>query len=180
LLFLYLSHPNRNDQLINQMSSENNNANKAATNKQITAGKSNSRKWRWGIAVVLIGVALYGVFGLKLFKHDVLMTSKSYGKVGHQVSYDKNNVTEEEVDYLATGLTKVNFFDEVRPKYVYIKKDGSSVEINISCNPSINTNKAAIESFVHLRADMQKQFPHNKIVINLVIDRFDNVVKRIE
>jgi hypothetical protein len=162
------------------MSSENNDVNSTVADKPIKVKKTNGRKWAWITAVVLIAVALGVVFGLKLFAPKPIIVTKNYGKIAHLVTFDQNNISEEEVNYLAEGLTKANFFDEARPKYVYIKNTNAGVEISISCNPAINSNPSAIKSFVQLRADMQKQFSHNKIIINLIIDKLDNVIKRIE
>jgi hypothetical protein len=38
----------------------------------------------------------------------------------------------------------------------------------------------AMQPFFGIRTDLQTLFPNNKIVLNLVEDNFDNVVKRIE
>jgi hypothetical protein len=162
------------------MNPDNNNAHNPVAGKPELAKKAFRRKAVWIIGAALIAIALYCVVGLKIFAHEVITTTKNYGKIAHQVTYDKNNISEQEVDYLATGLTKANFFDEAVVKSVYIKKVRSAVEISISCNAAINDNPSAVESFVHLRNDVQKQFGNNKIVINLTIDTFDNVVKRLE
>ncbi len=108
------------------------------------------------------------------------MVTREYGVKLHQITFDKNNISQEEVDYLADGLAKANFFDNVITKYVYIKKDHSTCYISISSNPLIASNPAAIAAFVAVRNEMQKQFPKNKIVIDLAVGDFNNVVKRIE
>jgi hypothetical protein len=105
---------------------------------------------------------------------------KSYGNMNHEVTYDKNNITDEEVDYLADGLTRANFFDNAVTKYIYIKKIKDTVNFSISANPLITSNPPAMQAFVDLRKNMQKQFPKNKIVIDLVVFNFKNVIKRIE
>jgi hypothetical protein len=154
--------------------------NKSA-NKPDRTTKTPNRKRGWIIGIMVIVVALFVVFGSKLFtKPEVLQQMKSYGKMKHEVTYDKNNISEEEVDYLANGLIEADFFDQAVTKYVYIKKTGSTVELNISSNPLISSNPPAINAFVQLRANLQKQFPNNKIIINLVVYKFDNVIRRID
>jgi hypothetical protein len=151
------------------------------TNNQSAESKIKNRKKAVILGVGAIAIALFCVFGLGLFsKPKVIQVMKSYGKMNHEVTYDKNNITEEEVDYLANGLAKANFFDEAATKFVYIKKIHKTVELSISANPLITGNPPAMQAFVDLRKEMQKQFPNNKIVINLVVYKFDNVLARIE
>ncbi|MGF7082063.1 hypothetical protein [Mucilaginibacter sp. UYCu711] len=160
---------------------EPNNTNSPSANNKIAGTKTQSRKKLLIFAVAGIAIALFCVFGLGLFsKPKVIQVMKSYGKMNHEVTYDKNNITEEEVDYLADGLTKAHFFDEAATKFVYIKKIHKTVELSISANPLITGNPPAMQAFVDLRKEMQKQFPNNKIVINLVVYKFDNVLARIE
>jgi hypothetical protein len=151
------------------------------TNNQSAGSKIKNRKKAVILGVGAIAIALFCIFGLGLFsKPKVMQTMKAYGKMKHEVTYDKNNITEEEVDYLADALTKANFFDETATKFVYIKKIHKTVELSISVNPLITGNPPARQAFVDLQKEMQKQFPNNKIVINLVVYKFDNVIKRLE
>lgn len=151
------------------------------TSKQSAGLKAKNRKLAVVFSLGTIAIALFLIFGLGLFsKPKVLQTMLAYGKMKHEVTYDKNNITEEEVTYLADGLTKAHFFDETTTKYVYIKKISKTVEISISVNPLITGNPTAMQAFVDLRKEMQKQFPNNKIVINLVVYNFSNVIARIK
>jgi ABC-type antimicrobial peptide transport system permease subunit len=160
---------------------ESNNTNGPAANNKIVGTRSQSRKKLLIFGIAAIAIALFCIFGLGLFsKPKVVQVMKAYGKMNHEVTYDKNNITEEEVDYLANGLTKANFFDEAATKYVYIKKIHKTVELSISANPLITGNPPAMQAFDDLRKNMQKQFPNNKIVINLVVYNFNNVLKRLE
>jgi hypothetical protein len=151
------------------------------TNNQSARSKTTGRKKFIIAGIVAIAIALFCVFGLKIFSpKPVVQVMKSYGNMNHEVTYDKNNITDEEVDYLADGLTRANFFDNAVTKYIYIKKIKDTVNFSISANPLITSNPPAMQAFVDLRKNMQKQFPKNKIVIDLVVFNFKNVIKRIE
>ncbi|MES2377614.1 MAG: hypothetical protein V4553_13605 [Bacteroidota bacterium] len=158
----------------------NNTSNPSAKNKTANT-QAQGRKKLLIFGVIGIAAALFCIFGLGLFeKPKVVQLMKAYGKMHHEVTYDKNNITEEEVDYLADGLTRANFFDEAATKSVYIKKIHKTIELSISVNPLITSNGPAMQAFVDLQKNMQKQFPQSKIIINLVVYKFDNVIARIK
>jgi len=94
----------------------------------------------------------------------------------HEIAFDKNNISESEVNKIADGLTKTTFFDEAVTKYIYAKKVKSDFEIYISCDKSVTNNSEALQPFVQLRSELQTMFPDNKIVFNLVVDNLDNIV----
>ena len=56
----------------------------------------------------------------------------------------------------------------------------NNYEISISCNESVKDDVSASQPFVELRNNMQKYFANNKIILKLVVNDLDNVVKRIE
>lgn len=160
---------------------ESNNTNNPSAENKIAGTKNQSRRKLLIFGVAGIAIVLFCIFGLGLFSKPKVETQmKSYGDMHHEVTFDRNNITEEEVDYLADGLTKANFFDNAATKFVYIKKIHKTVELSISVNPLITGNPPAMRAFVDLRKQMQKLFPNNKIVINLVVYKFDNVLARLE
>ena len=81
--------------------------------------------------------------------------------------------------YLAHGLIRANFFDEVATKFVYIKKTKKGCEISISVNPLVTSNPQAMQGFVDVKKSLQAQFPKNKIIFHLVVYNFDNVISTI-
>ena len=105
---------------------------------------------------------------------------KTYGFLKHEILFDKSNISEREVDKIANGLTESTFFDDALQKSIYVKKVNNDFEIFIVCFESIKDDAEALQSFVQFRNELQAFFPDNKIVINLVVDNLDNVVKRIE
>jgi hypothetical protein len=103
---------------------------------------------------------------------------KAYGAMKHEMLFDKDNISGEEVDKLADALTKTGFLDDTFTKYVYVEKKGSAYDLSISVIDGLN--EEAFQPFRELRDDVQADFPDNKINLNLVVDNLDNVVKRIE
>lgn len=149
----------------------------------INAGGQFHSWWRT-LSVGLVGLAiiLIAVFSIVFLTDNAAETdtTKTYGAMKHEISFDKNNISETEVNKIADGLTKTTFFDEAVTKYVYAKKVKSDFEIYISCDKSITNNSEALQPFVQLRTELQTLFPDNKIVFNLVVDNLDNIVKRLE
>lgn len=107
--------------------------------------------------------------------------TKNYGKMQHEVSYDKRNISESEVDLLADAATKSNLFLENRGKwYAYTRKVGTDYEISVSVNRATLNDKESLKFYNEVRGYMQAYFRNNKIILNLVEDDFSNVEKRIE
>ena len=98
----------------------------------------------------------------------------------HEISFDKSNISEPEVDNISNGLTKTFFFDDAQQKITCVKKVANTYEATIPIIDGISNNNQRIQPFFDLRTDLQTLFPNNKIDLNLVEDNFDNVVKRIE
>jgi hypothetical protein len=150
----------------------------------IDAGGKLHSWWRT-IAVSIIGLAItvIPIFSLALFIESATSVGadmKTYGFLKHEILFDKSNISEKEVDKIADGLTESTFFDDALQKSVYVKKVNNDFEISISCFESITTDEETLQAFIQFRNELQVFFPDNKIVINLVVDNLDNVVKRIE
>jgi hypothetical protein len=151
--------------------------------KHINGGGQTYNWWRAaGIGLIGIVITIVPIFGIAYFTDTATNTEtvKTYGVMNNNVGFDKKNIPEREVDQIANSFTTTGFFDHAVTKYVYVKKSNSNYEISISCGKSVENNTQAIAMFVQLRNDMQKLFPNNKIIFNLVVDHLDNVLKRIE
>lgn len=141
--------------------------------------------WWRTIAVGLIGLAItiIPIFGFALISDSIdnaSISTKTFGTMKHEIAFDKNNISETEVNKIADGLTKTTFFDEVVTKYVYASKLNEKYELKISVVDGIENDSQALQPFIDLRTDLQTMFPNNKIVLKLVVDNLDNVVKTIE
>lgn len=139
--------------------------------------------WRL-LAISLIGliVTLGTIFGSLLITEAIStdIKSKSYGLMEHEIMYDAKNISEAEIDHLAEAFTETTFFDDAVSKYVYVEKNGTDIEVFFSCNETIIDDPDAIEPFAYLQTDIQALYPDNKIIFNLVVDSYDNIVKRLE
>lgn len=130
-------------------------------------------------AAVTAGVILaasYMTYGV----NEAQISSKTYGVMAHEISFDMENISADEVDMIADGLTETMFFDDTQRKTVFAEKLDGAYEMSISVVEGTGSNSLAIEIFTTLRNEMQELFPDNKIVINLVVDDLTDVVKRIE
>jgi len=152
--------------------------------KHIENGGEEYNWWRT-IGISLIGciVTLGTLFGIAFANEAangrLTESTKTYGAMNHEIAY-QSNINENEADKIAEAFEKTTFFDDAITKYVYLEKINNNYEISISCNESIKDDRAAAQTFVYLRNDMQKFFPNNKIIFKLVVNDLDNVVKRIE
>ena len=105
---------------------------------------------------------------------------REYQSLKHEIYFLRSNISVEEIDNLAAGLTKVGFFNEVSRREVYVRKVKDTYEVFIPCTSEIMTDPNLYKEFIPLRNDVQQLFPRNKIILNLVVKSLDNVVKRIE
>lgn len=141
--------------------------------------------WWRTIVVGLIGLAItiIPIFGFALLSDatsSIGSDTKTYGVMKHEIAFDKNNISESEVNKIADGLITTTFFDEAVTKFVYAKKVNNNYELSISVVDGIANDGQALQSFIGLRTDLQTLFPNNKIIFKLVVDNLDNVVKTIE
>lgn len=129
-------------------------------------------------AVITLGPILALLFTLpNLF---VSMTTKHYGTVKNEVTYDARSISETEVDKIAQALTSVGFFDDTAAKAVYAEKSGQRYTIVIACTQEVRDNPEIIEAHRELRDLVQKHFLGNRIVLELALDTPDNVFARLE
>lgn len=131
------------------------------------------------IGAVLTFGMMFGASYAYLSATDKSVT-KYFGPLKHEIQYQQGNITEEEVDRLGKALTDTTYFDAETQKFVDVRKDGGKYELFLYCDESIKKDSRIYEAYIGLRTDVQKLFPDNKVVINLVIGTQDNVVKRLE
>lgn len=153
-------------------------------NAHIRAGGRIQSWWKTiGVGLIGLVVTLFLILGIAMidgFSANANATIKTYGTLKHEILFEKDNITEAEVNKIGNGFTQTNFFDKEKQKFVDVKKVSSDYEVAIYCNDSIKTDTESNVYFNNLRNDMQKMFPDNKIVFNLVIGTSENIVKRIE
>jgi hypothetical protein len=141
--------------------------------------------WQRAVLVGIIGLTLnlILIFTFALLLDTFATTTlsvRTYGTQRHEITFDKRNITENEVDRIADGLINLTFFDETATKYVHVKRVNDKYILSISVSSETVNDKQTIERYIQLRNDLQKQFPDNKIQLNLVVDYLDNVMKKLE
>ncbi|HWK57359.1 MAG TPA: hypothetical protein VNQ80_08480 [Parapedobacter sp.] len=144
-------------------------------------GKVYSWKRTIGVGLVSLVISLVVLFGTVLLIGIITnanVTSKTYGSMQHEVSFDKANIPENEVDRIAYSLRLAGFLDDEVTKYVYVKKVDNDIELYISVVDGIAANNTALHSYRLLLKNVQERHPDTRIYLNLVVKRLDNVVKR--
>ncbi|HKV32939.1 MAG TPA: hypothetical protein VJP89_01320 [Pyrinomonadaceae bacterium] len=138
------------------------------------------------IPIIVIAIAVESINPTEtqqsFTERDILESPavREYQSLKHKIYFLRSNISVEEIDKLAAGLTKTGFFNEASRRQVYVRKVKDTYEVSIPCTSVITTDPDAYREFIPLRNDMQQLFPRNKIILNLVLESLDNVVKRIE
>lgn len=153
-------------------------------NEHLKNGGEKFNGWRTaGVSLIGCAVTVGAILSISLLNEagsgTLTESTKTYGSVNNEIVY-QNNINENEADQIANSFEKTGFFDNSLTKYIYLEKIDNNYEVSISCNESIETDLTAYQSFVQLRKDMQNDFSKNKIILKLVVNDLDNVVKRIE
>lgn len=154
---------------------------KSNIESHLNAGGQTFNWWR-AIGISLVGaiITLLPVFAYFYYTNSAInASSKTYGNLKHEILFDKDNISEREVNQIASGLTVTSFFDEVQQKSVFVKKEKKTYIIIIPVTDNSWNDAELIGIFNQLRRDIQSLFPKNKIIIDLCLD-LDNIKKRIE
>lgn len=138
----------------------------------------------WGntIAIALSSLVLtLGILFAILYFNGAFSGAsvKYFGTLRHEVAYDEKNVTPGEVDEIGAALTGAGFFDQELPKTVDVAKDGDRLILNMYCSETAR-DPEFIQLVRGLREDVQRSFPTNPIVIDLVIGTPENRIARVE
>jgi len=131
----------------------------------------------FGIGIISLLVTVSTLFAaIYVFDQEEFAT-KMYGTtVQHQIDFDRNNITENEIDAIAEGFKEVDFFDRSVAKYVYIVKNESTYEFYVSVFKGVEKDSEMLQYFRDLRSLIDGYFPKNKIEVKLVVDSIDNIV----
>jgi hypothetical protein len=146
--------------------------------------RAGGRVYGWyrviGISLIWMLATLIPFATFAYFNGDFTETTKTYGALKHEITFNKGNVSEAEIDKIADAFARRDFFGTDAQTFVYVEKIKNTYEISISCSGAVKTNPTAIPFFTALRQEIQSFFPENKIVFLLIVDRLDNVYKRLE
>jgi hypothetical protein len=134
-----------------------------------------------GLAGLLITVAtIVGYLFLTDSTINAKLDTRHYGELRHEITYDKNKMTESEADMLADVMVQAGFFNEATTKYLYVEKTGNTFTLSIPVIEGVQDNPEFLDQFSTLQDYIQNALPESRIALHLVVDRLDNIVKKIE
>jgi hypothetical protein len=145
----------------------------------------NRTVYGWGntilVAVISMTITMGAVVAVLLVAPDSFdgRTVRHYGTLKHEIEFEPANVTEPEAGRIAAALTSVGFFDQEAKKTVDLAKSGDRFIITVYCNDEARTPEI-IEQFKELRSELQRSFPANPIVIDMVVGTPDDRIARLE
>jgi len=139
----------------------------------------------WGNTILVAAISMVITLGLLFaiiyfspagFDHR---STRHYGSLKHEIVFDSANLSELEVGRIATALTSTGFFDEEVQKTVDAEKSGDRFIITVYCSDDARVPEA-IEFYRGWRSELQKSFPANQIVIDMVVGTPDDRIARLE
>jgi hypothetical protein len=136
--------------------------------------------WRNTILVAIAAgiFSLAPMIGVSYLSSDT-RTARYYGELRHEIVFDPANLSQDELDRIATALISTGFFDKEVQKTVDAERSDNRFIITAYCSEEARAPEA-IEVFRNLRSDLQKSFPGNPIVIDMVVETPDNKIARLE
>jgi hypothetical protein len=137
--------------------------------------------WRsFGVSVFWTVITVGGVFAYAYLSDPVLSsTHKTYGKLSHEIHYPPTTVPETEVDAMAHALTEAGFFDQEQQKFVFLQKANATYTVSIPLVADAWLDTEVIDYFAYIRADVQKLYPANPVILNLSTEEDITDVKKV-
>lgn len=153
-----------------------------SVNQYLTDG---GQTYGWGrvIVISLIGLAIIlGLFFAILYQASPYgnLQTKVYGPTQNEITYNPDHIYNQEVDMVADALFEVGFFDNYSTRYVYTDKTGKTIELSISIESGYENDSTTISMFKEFKKDLGFSLAGYDIVINLVVDDLENIVKTIK
>lgn len=133
------------------------------------------------VAIVSMATTLALLFGIYFAALGLQtdLAKETYGKLKHEIYYAPDNIAQHEVDRLAGALITTKFFTDEYKQSIEVSKSGDKYIIAIFFTPKDN-DPEVIDYYRELRTEIQKEFPTEKIVIDMVINTPDNKFARLE
>jgi hypothetical protein len=105
------------------------------------------------------------------------IATKQYGlTVKHEIEYNTSNLTEIEVNNIADGFIEHAFFDLDTAKYIYAEKEGDTFEIYIPISEFYINDPETLQKLTVLREKMDSYIKDETVIINLVVDSYDDII----
>ncbi|WP_299769079.1 hypothetical protein [uncultured Dokdonia sp.] len=130
--------------------------------------------------LITVAVMAIGIFTMIEIEESQL-TTKQYGlTVKHEIEYNSSDFTETEINRIADGFIEHAFFDLDTAKYVYAEKESNSYILYIGISELYANDPETLDEFKSLRDKMNNYITEKTVIIKLVVDALDNVVKIID
>lgn len=153
---------------------------KQITSHLIAGGLTFSWRRTFALSLLGSGMTLLSFAGIALLFEAVTgKDTKNYGLLENEISYNNKNISEAEVDRLAAAFSSTYFFDDDAKKWAFVKKVNNGYEVSLICD-CLTGDSNNLLPMIQFRNDLQALFPDHKIVLNLAVDDYENVVKRLE
>ncbi len=146
--------------------------------------------WHRTASVTAIGIAAtlllyFGLGQIPRYSGDNNLSRKVYGLMRHEIFYQKDNISRDEVEKIAEGLHKNGLFGDNTEGSIcmYADKAGGNIEVIFPIEKTavkVIESPDAIKKFEKIKADVQELFPENKVILKVTSASPDNVVRVFE
>ncbi len=128
---------------------------------------------------LIVTLAVFSPFYLQYFGFFDPMISFKYGKLNHEIYYDPANVTEPEVRRIAASLTETEFATDEFVTVVEATRSGQTYTITIFFPTNVKRSELS-DSYKRLRDEIQRDFPVERIVLELLDANSRQPIARLE
>lgn len=123
------------------------------------------------IFLILLAIEYHNSMGLE---------TRIYGTIKNEITYETENISEAEVDIMSKNLTNIGFFDHDNQRSIYLKKVDEAYVLSIPVvQEYVNDSELNVE-LRGIKMDLETLYTNNKIIINVVVDDYKNIVRSIE
>jgi len=135
-----------------------------------------------GVSILFLVITLIPVFGLAFLFPSLFdsTSTKQYGSLKHEIVFDRANISDAEVDRMASALTTSGYFDNEVQKTTDLRKTADKFILSLYCDERVRNDQSAVLLFSELRKEIQSSIKDKSIVLELVAGTPDNIIKRIE
>jgi hypothetical protein len=164
--------------------------------------------WRVALVTVVSAVLTFAcVYAITVFyesEQEKQYLSVYYGKLYHTLVYESKNISSAEADSFGSALVQCGYFDEIEQgpertsrsflgyriminrkeqfrKQILLRKKDNDYELDISTRGFESSGISELNDyFSGVRNDLQKYFPHNRIIVNITTDTENVILLKIE
>lgn len=127
--------------------------------------------WR-GLVIGLIGLALtisliapFAIY--EYYSNETESYYQPYGPQKHEMVYDDDNISLQEVKYLGEQLAQVQFLDSTYTMHLYIDKEDDIIKLSIPFDSDAWNDQATISYYNELERLLKEKYKSSKIEVQL-------------